>query len=106
MPKRLAAAIETGNISGAISESNVAWAEKLRLVSYSAIGTKNGILIGFVPEKISIETSGKPSDSMCVIAVYPGKLKYSAILNPDIIYGKDDSNGHYSISAKEGKANS
>lgn len=106
LPKNIAGAIETGNISGAISGSNVAWAEKLRLVSYSAIGTKTGILIGFVPEKVSVETSGKPTNLSCVIAVYPGKLKYSAILNPDIIYGKDDLNGHYSISAKEGTANS
>ncbi len=106
LPKDISRAIETGNIAGAISSSNVTWAKKLRLVSYSSIGTKNGILIGFIPEKVSIETSDKPQNSNCVIAVYPGKLKYNAILNPDMIYGKDELNGHCYISAKKGKANS
>ncbi|MBQ9097557.1 MAG: sigma-E processing peptidase SpoIIGA [Clostridia bacterium] len=106
LPKDISRAVETGNIAGAISSSNVTWAKKLRLVSYSSIGTKNGILIGFAPEKVSIETSDKPYDIRCVIAVYPGKLKYSAILNPDMIYGKGEYNGHCSISAKKGKANS
>ena len=60
LPKDISRAVETGNIAGAISSSNVTWAKKLRLVSYSSIGTKNGILIGFAPEKVSIETSDKP----------------------------------------------
>ena len=106
LPKDISHAVETGNIAGAISGSNETWARKLRLVSYSSIGKKNGILIGFIPEKVSIETADKVYDANCVIAIYPGKLKYSAILNPDIIYGKDESNGHYCISAKKGKTDS
>ena len=106
LPKDISHAVETGNIAGAISGSNETWARKLRLVSYSSIGKKNGILIGFIPEKVSIETADKVYDANCVIAIYPGKLKYSAILNPDIIYGKDELNGHYCISAKKGKTDS
>lgn len=106
LPKDISRAVETGNIAGVISSSNVTWAKKLRLVSYSAIGTKNGILVGFIPEKATLEISNKPYNCNCVIAVYPGKLKYSAILNPDITYGKDEYNEHCYISAKKGKANS
>lgn len=106
LPKDISRAVETGNIAGAISSSNVTWAKKLRLISYSAVGTKNGILIGFLPEKTTIETCNKPHNVSCVIAVYPGKLKYNALFNPDMIYGKDEYNGHCSISAKKGKANS
>ncbi len=106
LPKDISRAVETGNIAGAISSSDVAWAKKLRLVSYSAIGTKSGILIGFIPEKVSVETLNKPYNCNCVIAVYPGKLKYSAILNPDILYGKDEYNGHCYTSTKKNNSDS
>lgn len=106
MPKDISNAVETGDISGAISSSNVAWAKKLRLIPYSAIGTKRGLLLGFVPEKISIEISDRIYEPDCVVALYPGKLKYSAIINPDIICGKDGYNEHCGTAATKGKSDS
>ena len=59
---------------------------KLRLIPYSSLGNKGGMMIGFIPDEITID--GKSAKSS-VVAISPGTLsapgEYGALFNPDIL---------------------
>jgi len=59
---------------------------KLRLIPYSSIGKKDGMMIGFIPDEITVD--GKKTKSS-VIAISPDTLsrpgEYGALFNPDIL---------------------
>ncbi|AKL95617.1 peptidase U4, sporulation factor SpoIIGA [Clostridium aceticum] len=66
------------------------WLTRFRMIPYNALGTENGMLIGFKPDFVSIE---KEEDSKSIkeiiIAIYDRKLskagEYKALLHPDLV---------------------
>ncbi|MBU5292728.1 sigma-E processing peptidase SpoIIGA [Anaerosalibacter bizertensis] len=65
---------------------------KLRVIPFKAIGTENGILLGFKPDEILImnEATEKKIEEEIVVGIYNNKLsndnKYKGLLNPEILY--------------------
>ena len=59
---------------------------RLRLIPYSCIGNNSGMLLGFVPDEVSID--GKKAVGT-VVAISPDSLsaadEYNALFNPDIL---------------------
>ena len=59
---------------------------KLRLIPYSSLGNKGGMLTGFIPDEVRID--GKKTKSV-IIAASPGALsekdEYNALFNPNIL---------------------
>ena len=59
---------------------------RMRMIPFHSVGTKNGVLIGFKPDKIEIHTEKEVS---AVIGIYTEKLtadgEYNALLNPALI---------------------
>ncbi|AOY77421.1 sigma-E processing peptidase SpoIIGA [Clostridium formicaceticum] len=66
------------------------WITRFRMIPYNALGTENGMLIGFKPDFVSIQ---KEADSKSIqeiiVAIYDRKLskagEYRALLHPDLI---------------------
>ena len=68
------------------------WANRLRLIPFNSIGRKDGFLIGFRPDKVSISKNKKEVDtSKVIIAIYTDKLSqnnnYNALVGPQLILG-------------------
>lgn len=68
------------------------WASRLRLIPFNSIGRKDGFLIGFRPDKVSISKNKKEVDtSKVIIAIYTDKLSqnnnYNALVGPQLILG-------------------
>ncbi|MBW4828897.1 MAG: sigma-E processing peptidase SpoIIGA [Clostridiaceae bacterium] len=65
---------------------------KLRIIPFKAIGTENGMLLGFKPDEILImdESTEKKIEEEIVVGIYNNKLsndnKYKGLLNPEILY--------------------
>jgi len=65
---------------------------KLRVIPFKAIGTENGILLGFKPDEILImnEATERKIEEEIVVGIYNNKLsndnKYKGLLNPEILY--------------------
>ncbi|SES64823.1 sporulation factor SpoIIGA. Unknown type peptidase. MEROPS family U04 [Natronincola peptidivorans] len=66
------------------------WITRLRMIPYNALGTENGMLLGFKPDYVYIqkETDIKNINEI-IIAIYERKLskagEYRALLHPDLI---------------------
>lgn len=63
---------------------------RLRIIPYSSLGNKSGILVGFRPDKIEvIEQERKKEVSNTIIGIYNDELSkngnYQGLLNPEII---------------------
>lgn len=74
-------------IINCLSESE--YAGKIRMIPYSSLGKKNGILIGFKADKIEILGEKKVLINNAIIAIYNFKLSkdgfYNALLNPEVL---------------------
>lgn len=66
------------------------WITKLRLIPFSSIGNRNGLLLAFKPDLIKVNNSKKTKViEECLIGIYKNKLsnngEYAAILSPELI---------------------
>jgi len=66
------------------------WMTRLRIIPYEALGTENGMLVGFKPDSVSIEKDSETkSVKDIIIAIYSKKLSkngdYRALLHPDLV---------------------
>ncbi|MDA8233993.1 MAG: sigma-E processing peptidase SpoIIGA [Clostridia bacterium] len=82
--------VETGGLKGMDNLSGSNWAPRLRLIPFSALGTKGGLLLAFRPDAVEVihglETI---RTSETVIGIFPGELSgdgsYRGLLHPDIL---------------------
>lgn len=66
------------------------WLTRLRMIPFQALGTENGMLIGFKPDEVIIEKeSERRKFQEIIIAIYSKKLsrsgEYRALLHPDLV---------------------
>ena len=66
------------------------WMTRLRVIPYEALGTENGMLVGFKPDSVYIEKDSEiKSINDTIIAIYSKKLSkngdYRALLHPDLV---------------------
>lgn len=70
-----------------ITDSSIS--SRIRMIPFSSVGVKNGMLLGFVPDKVEVENDEENLHlKNAVIAIYNYKLSkegtYQALINPDI----------------------
>ncbi len=66
------------------------WAERLRLVPFTSVGKQDGLMIGFVPDLLEIDTpAGKVQTGKVIVGLYTKELSpdgaYRALLHPDLL---------------------
>ncbi len=66
------------------------WMTRLRIIPYEALGTENGMLVGFKPDFVYIEgDTDIKSVKDIIVAIYSKKLSkngdYKALLHPDLV---------------------
>jgi stage II sporulation protein GA (sporulation sigma-E factor processing peptidase) len=64
--------------------------KRLRVIPFEALGTENGMLVGFKPDSVYIEKDAETkSIKDIIIAIYSKKLSkngdYKALLHPDLV---------------------
>ncbi|SCX88159.1 sigma-E processing peptidase SpoIIGA [Alkaliphilus peptidifermentans] len=69
---------------------NASWITRLRIIPYEALGTENGMLVGFKPDGVIIEKDSQIKNiNDIIIAIYSKKLSktgdYRALLHPDLV---------------------
>ncbi len=80
---------KTQNVPGA-SEENFEWKKRVRLIPFHAIGTSNGMLPGFKPDRICVEKEELQYErTQVVVCICQNKLstrnQYRAIISPELI---------------------
>lgn len=66
------------------------WMKRIRIIPFKALGTENGLLVGFKPDHVSIEKENHDKNiEEIIIAIYNKKLsrtgEYNALLHPDLV---------------------
>lgn len=66
------------------------WVTRFRMIPYSALGTENGMLLGFKPDYVYIQKDTDVKNvKNIIVAIYNRKLskegEYKALLHPDLI---------------------
>jgi len=60
--------------------------KRIRLIPFTSLGTKNGMLIGFKPDRVAVENAPPKS---AIIGIYNDKLcqqgKYQGLLSPEMV---------------------
>lgn len=74
----------------AVLINDALWMTRLRVIPYQALGTENGMLVGFKPDSVYIEKDAEiKSVKDIIIAIYSKKLSkngdYKALLHPDLV---------------------
>lgn len=69
---------------------NTLWMTRLRIIPFQALGTENGMLVGFKPDSVIIEKESEMKEfEQIIIAIYSKKLskagEYTALLHPDLV---------------------
>ncbi|MBM7614580.1 sigma-E processing peptidase SpoIIGA [Alkaliphilus hydrothermalis] len=69
---------------------NTPWMTRLRFIPFQALGTENGMLVGFKPDSVVIEReSDLKNVQEIIIAIYSKRLSktgdYRALLHPDLV---------------------
>ncbi|ABR49022.1 peptidase U4, sporulation factor SpoIIGA [Alkaliphilus metalliredigens QYMF] len=69
---------------------NQSWMTRIRMIPFQALGTENGMLVGFKPDRVSIENNSIMKETQdTIIAIYHKKLSknedYRALLHPDLV---------------------
>lgn len=70
--------------------SGSTWITRFRIIPFQALGTENGMLVGFKPDNVLIHNDKYDKDiKEIIVAIYHKKLSksgdYMALLHPDII---------------------
>ncbi|MCK8827147.1 sigma-E processing peptidase SpoIIGA [Natroniella acetigena] len=69
---------------------DTSWSSRFRLIPFSTIGKDNGMLVGFRPDEVRIQTEeGIVKTSRVIVALQDGSLdnnnNYQALLNPEVL---------------------
>lgn len=69
---------------------NSLWMTRLRIIPFQALGTENGMLMGFKPDSVIVEKESEMKQfEEIIIAIYSKKLSksgdYRALLHPDLV---------------------
>ena len=72
------------------SASGTIFAGRIRMIPFSSLGMKNGMLVGFKADRVKIYDGGKTSSTEnVVIGIYNSKFtkddEYQALLNPELL---------------------
>ncbi len=68
------------------------WSSRFRIIPYSSLGNKNGILVGFRPDRVTLEVSGQSIPAgEAIVGICNHQLdnagEYQALIPPAIIHG-------------------
>ncbi|NLY29242.1 MAG: sigma-E processing peptidase SpoIIGA [Firmicutes bacterium] len=68
------------------------WSSRFRIIPYSSLGSKNGILVGFRPDKVTLDVSGQSVPTgEAIVAICNHQLdnagEYRALIPPSIVHG-------------------
>lgn len=94
LPNRLAMTIkneETIDLSILVDDTiSSYWASRLKIIPFSSLGQKNGMLVGFRPDSVLMENEDDPYEfKKVIIGITSTKLSqsgdYSALLNPNLL---------------------
>ncbi len=94
LPSRLAMTIkneETIDLSILVDDTITPyWASRLKIIPFTSLGQKNGMLVGFRPDSVVIKHDDDPYElKKVIIGITSSKLSqsgdYSALLNPNIL---------------------
>lgn len=66
------------------------WGERIRVIPFSSVGRQNGLMIGFIPDMLTINTQGGIiNTTKVIVGLYTRELSpdgaYRALLHPDLI---------------------
>src|SRR5690606_21349706 len=66
------------------------WSARFRVIPFSSIGRRHGLLIGFRPDAVRLVWEGRPTPAGdCILAVCKGPLdpdgSYRALVHPDLL---------------------
>lgn len=72
------------------SLTDIEWSKRLRLIPYNSLGRQNGLLLGFRPDEVEINTGNKKLKSKnIIVGVHHQQLcpegSYQALLHPDML---------------------
>jgi len=82
--------LQKGGISSMDVLSGTSWAPRLRIIPFSALGTKGGLLLAFRPDSVEvIYGNGTFQGFRAVVGIFPGELSsdgsYQALLHPELL---------------------
>jgi stage II sporulation protein GA (sporulation sigma-E factor processing peptidase) len=66
------------------------WSSRFRIIPYTSLGKRNGILVGFRPDRVTLEISGQPvAASEAIVAICDHQLdsanEYQALIPPVMV---------------------
>lgn len=69
---------------------NTSWEKRVRLIPFSSLGTKGGLLLGLIADEVHIKLGEKTiKKANSIIGIYPGTLcaekSYQALLHPELL---------------------
>lgn len=68
---------------------NSKWLSRFRLIPFSSLGMKNGMIIGFKPDMVKVSDNQCQQIKDVIIAIYSNNLSdnnmYQALMNPDVL---------------------
>ncbi|NMB46279.1 MAG: sigma-E processing peptidase SpoIIGA [Firmicutes bacterium] len=72
------------------------WSSRFRMIPYTSLGKKNGMLVGFRPDKVTLEISGQSVPTReAIVAICNHQLdsagEYQALIPPSIVQGALDA---------------
>lgn len=83
--------METGDLT-AVSRllASERWSSRFRVIPFSSIGRRHGLLIGFRPDAVRLIMDGRPVPAGdCILGVYKGPLDpdgaYQALIHPELV---------------------
>jgi stage II sporulation protein GA (sporulation sigma-E factor processing peptidase) len=80
--------LEIEELATILGESS--WANRFRLIPFSAVGAENGLLIGLKPDKVIVDLHGdKMVIDRVIIGIYDQQFEqgreYTALVNPELL---------------------
>lgn len=66
------------------------WSSRFRVIPFSSIGRRHGLMVGFRPDAVRLVIDGRPLPAGdCILAVYKGPLDpdgaYEALIHPELV---------------------
>ena len=79
---------QESNLTGLMTSQESPFYKRIRIIPFTSLGKKSGMLIGFRPDRVAVE-GAKESPENVVIGIYNDKLcndgKYQGLLSPELI---------------------
>ncbi|MCL2372138.1 MAG: sigma-E processing peptidase SpoIIGA [Defluviitaleaceae bacterium] len=76
------------NLTGVLTSTEPGFHHRIRMIPFTSLGKPNGMLIGFRPDKVTVEGAASPPEHV-VIGIYNDRLctdgRYHALLSPELV---------------------